>query len=190
MCHKFINMVTGVIYKYTSPDGNIYIGQTTNECHRRGSFFLSKHYGGVKFDEARRRFGPENFTYERLHIGEYADMESAKLDLDKWETHYIQLYNSVEEGYNSYLGNGVHLLPSTPRVYKESCPPPVKYPRQEEGARKQFKPVAQYDLYGNYIASYKSLSEASRCTGIDLTNISRCCKGKISRVRTFVFKFI
>ena len=33
-------MVVGVVYKYTDPDGKVYIGQTTNECHRRGSFFL------------------------------------------------------------------------------------------------------------------------------------------------------
>lgn len=28
-------MVTGVIYKYTSPSGKVYIGQTTNELYRR-----------------------------------------------------------------------------------------------------------------------------------------------------------
>lgn len=183
-------MVTGVIYKYTSPDGNIYIGQTTNECYRRGSFFLSRHYGGAKFDRAREKFGPQNFSYERLHINTYADAESARLDLDKLETYYIQKYDSINNGYNSYLGNGVHLLPKTQRQYKSCCPPPIKYPSQEEGARRQFKPVAQYDLDSNYITSYKSLSEASRCTGIHLSNISRCCKGQTSRVRKFVFKFI
>lgn len=184
-------MVVGVIYKYADPDGKVYIGQTTNECHRRGSFFLYRHYGGAKFDEARMRIGPENFSYERLHLGVYADVESAKLDLDKWETYYIKLYNSVEDGYNSYLGNGVHMMPKTgSRIYKECGLPPIKNKASEIGAKKQFKPVAQYDLDGNYITSYKSLSEASRCTGIALADISKCCNNKISRVRKFVFKFI
>lgn len=183
-------MVTGVIYKYTSPDGTVYIGQTTNECARRSQFFLRASYGGTKIDQARAKFGPENFTYERLHKNTYADMESAKLDLDKLETYYIQKYDSVNNGYNSYTGNGAHLLPRTPRQYKGCGSPPVKYQNHEEGARKQFKPVAQYDLEGNYIASYKSLSEASRCTGIYHSNISDCCKGRLHRVRNFIFKFI
>lgn len=183
-------MVTGVVYKYTSPDGTVYIGQTTNECARRGQFFLRASYGGFKIDQARMKFGPENFTYERLHRNTYADIESAKLDLDKLETHYIQEYDSVNNGYNSYIGNGAHLIPRTPRIYKDCCAPPVKYQSHEDGARKQFKPVAQYDLEGNYITSYKSVSEASRCTGIHSTNISRCCNGQINRVRKFIFKFI
>lgn len=183
-------MVTGIIYKYTSPDGKIYIGQTTNERHRRGSFFLYRHYGGAKFDRAREEFGPENFVYERLHINIYADKESARLDLDKLETYYIQKYDSFNNGYNSSLGNGVHLLPKVSREYKDCSAPPVRYPKCEQGAKKQYKPVAQYDLEGNYIASYKSLSEASRCTGIYHSNISNCCKGKSHRVRNFVFKFI
>ena len=74
-------MITGVIYKYTCPVGKHYIGQTINECYRRGLFFLAKHYGGHKIDRARKEFGPENFTYEILIKNTYADIESAKVDL-------------------------------------------------------------------------------------------------------------
>lgn len=35
--------------------------------------------------------------------------------------------------------------------------------------------VVQLDLAGNKIAEYKSISEASRATGIDRSNIGRCC---------------
>lgn len=46
----------GIIYKYTSPSGKVYIGQTTQEKRRRKTFLnLNKSYGGVKIDNARRR---------------------------------------------------------------------------------------------------------------------------------------
>ena len=38
--------------------------------------------------------------------------------------------------------------------------------------------VLQIDLEGNTIAKYKSLTEASRKTGINLTSISNVCNGK------------
>lgn len=95
-------MITGVIYKYTCPVGKHYIGQTINECYRRGLFFLAKHYGGHK---------------------------------------------------------------------------------------NQFRGVKQYNLEGELLAIYESLSEASRCTQIDLGNIVKCCQGKAKRVRNFIFKY-
>ena len=71
-------MVKGVIYRYISPDGAVYIGQTINECYRRGLFFNSKHYGGYKIDKARNEFGPENFIYERLLLKEYNNKKKLK----------------------------------------------------------------------------------------------------------------
>lgn len=32
----------GIIYKYTSPDGKVYIGQTTKEQNRRNTFLNEK----------------------------------------------------------------------------------------------------------------------------------------------------
>lgn len=37
----------GVVYKYTSPSGKVYIGQTSNEKRRRSEFFrINQSYGG------------------------------------------------------------------------------------------------------------------------------------------------
>ncbi|MBA7533363.1 hypothetical protein ES705_25601 [subsurface metagenome] len=48
--------------------------------------------------------------------------------------------------------------------------------------RSTSKPVAQSDLKGNQIAVYPSISEASRQTGIDYSQISKCC------IRKYGFK--
>ena len=48
-------MYRGVIYKYTSPSGKIYIGQTTDEQSRRSVFLNeNKPYAGPKINEARK----------------------------------------------------------------------------------------------------------------------------------------
>lgn len=42
-------MIRGIIYKYTSPSGKVYIGQTINEKDRRKHFLIQKlSYGGIK----------------------------------------------------------------------------------------------------------------------------------------------
>lgn len=184
-------MIKGVIYKYTCPNGTTYIGQTINECYRRGLFFNAKHYGGGKIDQARREFGPENFIYTRLCIEEYQNKKEAKLDLDRLEAFYIKEYNSVESGYNSYHGINLEITttPRPSRVYKSKGVPPIKYAKLELGMSSRFKKVKQFDLQENFIASYKSMSEASRVTDINLGHISKCCQGKAKRVQNYIFKF-
>lgn len=183
-------MITGVIYKYTSPDGKVYIGQTTNERARRGQFFLNTSYGGTKIDQARQEIGPENFVYEVLVKNTYADIESAKFDLDKWEAYFINEYNSVENGYNSKIGNGASIPKKiNERNYSNSSSPKIKYQNHYTGSKSKWKPVLQYDLDENLIAEYNNMGDASRATGIDISMISRCCAGHAKRVRTFIFRY-
>ena len=55
-------MIRGIIYKYTSPSGKVYIGQTINEKDRRKHFLIQKlSYGGIKIDTARAKYNPEKY---------------------------------------------------------------------------------------------------------------------------------
>lgn len=45
-------------------------------------------------------------------------------------------------------------------------------------------------LYDNYSFIYPSISEASRSTGVNQGNISRCCNGKCNSAGGFVFRKI
>lgn len=51
------------------------------------------------------------------------------------------------------------------------------------------KKVSQYDLDGNYIATYKSAREAEKQTGIGYKMISRVCNGRRPYTHGYIFKF-
>ena len=84
-------------------------------------------------------------------------------DLNQKEIDYIKKYNSYNDGYNSTLGG-------------ESGMP---------GA-----PVYQYDLLGNFIASYSGANEAERATGCLHQNILKTCKGIFSQTGGYYWSFL
>ena len=96
----------GIIYKYTSPSGKVYIGQTTNEKKRKRVFLNENNedYAGLKINNARKKYGPKSFKYEVLEKIESNDIKTLSETLDKLECYYIGLYNSFENGYNMSKG--------------------------------------------------------------------------------------
>ena len=79
----------GIIYKYTSPSGKVYIGQTLNEERRKKEFLdLKIFYSGTRLENARQKYGPENFKYEIL-VKDVNDIEL----LNNLEIYYIQKFN-------------------------------------------------------------------------------------------------
>ena len=51
--------------------------------------------------------------------------------------------------------------------------------RWENILKKQRKPIIQYDLEGNKLAKFDSISIAACATGICRSNINNCCLKKI-----------
>ena len=100
-------MIRGIIYKYTSPNGKAYIGQTIQEEVRRKLWnSLRYHYAGEKIDRARAKYGYSSFTYELLFEKIFTTKEIALLWLNITEKYYIQLYDTVSNGYNCEYGGG------------------------------------------------------------------------------------
>lgn len=98
-------MIEGIIYKYTSPSGKCYIGQTTNELLRRKAWNSSRyHYAGAKIDRARSKYGSNSFSYEVLIRNTYSSRSIAVEDLNRLEIYYIGLYDSYRNGYNCTIG--------------------------------------------------------------------------------------
>lgn len=95
----------GVIYKYISPSNKVYIGQTLNEERRKCEFLqVNQTYGGLKINNARKKYGPENFQYEILFQKEYDDIEQAIQELNNKEEEFIIKYDSIKNGYNISSG--------------------------------------------------------------------------------------
>lgn len=97
-------MIYGVIYRYVSPSGKSYIGQTKDEHKRKLCFRPTKYYSGSRFDNAIKKYGIENFVYEVLYRKEYGSFEEATKGLNEMEKFFIKKYDSYKNGYNMTLG--------------------------------------------------------------------------------------
>lgn len=83
------------IYKHTSPSGKCYIGQTTSINNR---WKPSAYKSCYKFYGAIQKYGWDNFTHEIICICKTESEANQK------EAYYIELYNSIESGYNILPG--------------------------------------------------------------------------------------
>lgn len=209
-------MIEGIIYKYTSPSGKSYIGQTTRELYRRRMWFGTGRYTGgkSKIDRARRKYGPENFKYEVLLKNMYSTIELATMDLNRWETYFIGLYDTYNNGYNSTLGGGGSrgYIPSKETLNKisKAIKGKPKYngfgekvskglsgkPKSEAHKRKLSESrknkgsmIIQYSISGELIKIWNNIDEVSKTLGVSRESIAGCCRGKAKTEHKFIWKY-
>ena len=168
-------MYTGIIYKYTSPDGKIYIGQTRNEKVRRRCWNnLSTPYAGVRLEKARQQFGPDNFTYEVLFKVESENEYDIIDTLNKKEIEYISLYDSCNKGYNGNTGGDCF------KMSEESI---------QKASESKKKAILQYDLDGNFVQEWNSAKDVEQQTGIKACNIALVLKQTRYQTGGYIFKY-
>lgn len=61
--------------------------------------------------------------------------------------------------------------------------------RNKKNAESKYKKINQYDLKGNYIATYNSIKEASEKLNIKHSYISKCVLGKRNKTKGYKFKY-
>ena len=111
----------GVIYKYTFPDGKVYIGQTRN-LEKRKREHIDPKTGPVNtgFWAAYQRFG--TYEYEVIREIECDNEDELIHLLNRWESGYIYQYkaDNPKYGYNrtSYAMVGTEGNKILRRVYK------------------------------------------------------------------------
>lgn len=86
-----------VIYYHKSPENKYYIGQTCQDVEKRWRRGAS--YKTEKFASAIQKYGWDNFEHGIL------EENISKDKVDELEAYYIQLFNSVDNGYNIYQQN-------------------------------------------------------------------------------------
>ena len=102
--------MVGIIYKYTSPSGKCYIGQTIKENIRKSQHKQASKdiYTTHPFYRAVQKYGWKNFSYEVLVKFECNNRQTITKILDHFEIFYIAKYNSYKCGYNQTPGG--HLI--------------------------------------------------------------------------------
>ena len=191
------NMESYKIYKHTTPNGKVYIGQTRNDlsdrwkngkgytCHRHGFFW-----------KAIEKYGWDNIQHELLEDG------LSKEEADSLEKHYIELYKSNlrEFGYNSQTGgsSGYQYTEESKKKiseglkrHYEECGKPNTEKARRVLQEKQKRAIAQYDLQGNLIAIYDSALEAYEKTGVSNKNINHVVRsqGRIKQTGGFMWRY-
>ena len=93
-----------LIYKATNIQNNkVYIGQTVKSLSQRKSehkhrfLYADTH---TKFYNAIKKYGWDNFIWEVVE----ESIDWTQDELNSKEKYYIQLYNSIEDGYNTLSG--------------------------------------------------------------------------------------
>jgi len=104
-------MFKGIIYRYhIISDRGLemsYVGQTCSEKQRRADFLnIRGKYSGKRIDNARKKYGPQAFSYEILENIEADSIEEVSSFLNISEIYYIKKYDSLNNGYNNTLGGG------------------------------------------------------------------------------------
>ena len=149
--------VRGVIYLRTSPEGKCYVGQTIDEKKRNRNWMDKNYeYAGKKINQAREKYGPENFKYDILF--ELISFSKAELIsiLNEKETYFIKLYDSFKNGYNSSLGGNNSLVTNV----------------------SDSRGVVQLTYGLKLVRFWNSVQEAADYYGIKPNKIHRCCKNE------------
>ena len=139
----------GFIYKYTSPSGSSYVGQTTRSLQERAGHNGKCYKGCDLFYKAIQKYGFSNFTVEIL-------AEVPKNQLDQAEKKYIQLFNTLApNGYNLTDGGQNGWAKERKKVYQYSS------------------------LDGSFIKEWENASEVARAFDTVPQTFQGCLENKV-----------
>jgi len=162
------------IYKLTSPSSKYYIGQSVNITNRHNNYRRQHCKDQPVLYNALVKYGWEKFNVEILEnlIG---TSEESKQLLNILEFLYINYYKRIGQCYNLSFGgdsNGKH---------HESTIEKLKL------SKRSIK-IDQYDLNGNFIKTFRSITDTCRELNIiSRSNLQSCIKGTQNTCYNFIF---
>lgn len=187
------------VYCYTGENGKKYIGLTGCSLYERAGKdgYNYTREKNSKFGNAIKKYGFNFFTPEILRDGLILK-EACKL-----EREYIKKYDTVRNGYNTtwggegcqkcdydlivnlwYEGNGIKEIKELTGYGRKGIEAALNAAGiagidriKRQAGQYHIKSVYQYDLEGNFVQSYDSLSEAGRAVGVPHANIIKCLQG-------------
>ena len=211
-------MKEGIIYKATNvATGEVYIGATTIELEERIKDHYNKavkNYGH-KFQTAIREYGIENIKWEQIDTAQDSNELALKESryIEKFDT-VNNGYNSDRGGgfkkliyQYSLTGELESTFQSLEEASKSSSISEDSISHACVGDRKtsngfywtytstfdlkedyRKKKVIQYDLEGELVKVFDSISDASKQTEINKSSIAKCCRGERNMAGGFIWR--
>lgn len=105
-------------------------------------------------------YGINNFSFEIIE-------ECPQEQLRQKEEYWINFYNTYKDGYNQNPGGAVAI----------------------QAVEKTRKIVYCYDLQGNFIKKYNSVSEAEQETKVPNSNISKAARGERAKAGNYLWSY-
>lgn len=200
-------------------NGKIYIGATTHSLEERKKDHIQKALNGKgsAFQEALASYSTDNFIWEEIDtantINELAEKEKRYIQL--YDSNHMG-YNSDEGGgfkknvyQYTYSGDLIAVydcltdIENQLHIDKRRISSACNHSTLCKGSFWSYKLndvfkmpvddrkriVKQFDLQGNFIAEYDSVSNASKINNISKTCISRCCRGERENSKGYIWKY-
>lgn len=183
-----------VIYCIESPVGSVYIGQTRDFNKRVAQYRSLNCVNQIKIYRSLKKYGFENHKFEKIH--HFFHNERQEL-LDTYEKAYIKLFR--ENGFNVLnISNGGG-APMEGRKHSEES---IKKmcgrfgelnPNYGKGCfgntNGRARIILQYDLNGNFLKEWDTVTNASKELGIKRTTISANLIGLNKTAKGFIWKY-
>ena len=156
--------MTSGIYKWVSPTNRIYVGQSKN-LKQREEWYRGGGVSRTTMTKLKRSFNKHGVNNHKFEIIEYCDI----LELNNKEIYWGLYYNVLSpKGLNCKLGNQNCLFSEETKQKmreaklgkKQSPEHLAKRVKAHTGTTRNNHPILQYDLQGNFIKEWDSISQA------------------------------
>lgn len=152
----------GFIYKYTSPSGKSYIGQTCRSLKERAGKDGNDYANCSIFFSAIKKYGFKNFKVEVLE-------ETDLTNIDEREEYYIKFFNTLQpNGYNIQKGG--------------KCNYSLR--------KKRISPVVKYNLQGQFLKSFDSVKAAAEEAGCIYQTIEQVLSRNRRHYKEAIYRYV
>lgn len=183
------------IYLLESPIGEVYIGQSRNIKSRISVYRRCKNMTQPKLYESLKKHGYENHKVSVLaHLPTNVSQDA----LDVSEKAYISLYKKAgRKMLNISKGGGAPMYGKThsekTRLEQSKRYSGVNNPNYGKGCfgntNGRSRVILQYDIDGNFIREWDTVTNASKELGIKRTTISSNLIGLNKSAKGFIWKY-
>ena len=106
-------------------------------------------------------------------------------------TREVEEYLKISKGNISRACNGkLKSVKNSIWIYDDEFNEKILIEKIKNTEKETKKKICQYDLDGNLIKIWDSITEASKLLNINRCSISDCCRGKTKKVKCFIFKYL